>query len=74
MGAQGLELTVLGVGWLLGGGVGLGTLGYALLIGPIVHAVLPRVTVALAPLPEAGGTTGRRVRRRGLAAAPPPAR
>ncbi len=50
----GLELTVLVVGWLLGGGVGLGTVAYALLIGPIVHVVLPRVTVALSPAPSSG--------------------
>ncbi|MDQ2756077.1 MAG: hypothetical protein M3Y71_05870 [Actinomycetota bacterium] len=43
----GLELAVLVVGWLLGGGVGLGTVAYALLIGPIVQLVLPRVTVPL---------------------------
>lgn len=49
----GLELTVLVVGWLLGGGVGVGTMAYALLIGPIVHVVLPRVTVAL---PRSGAT------------------
>lgn len=29
-----LELSVLGVGWLLGGPVGIGTVAYALLIGP----------------------------------------
>ena len=36
-----LEVTVLGVGWLLGGTVGVGTLLYALAIGPIAHALLP---------------------------------
>lgn len=30
------------VGWLLGGDVGVGTLAFALLIGPMVHAALPR--------------------------------
>ncbi|HEY7719863.1 MAG TPA: hypothetical protein VH915_13965, partial [Pedococcus sp.] len=40
-----LELTVLGVGWLLGGVVGVGTVVYAVLIGPIVHVLLPRLTV-----------------------------
>ncbi|WP_345472103.1 hypothetical protein QMQ05_00450 [Glutamicibacter ectropisis] len=29
-----LELTVLGIGWLMGGPVGIGTVAYALLIGP----------------------------------------
>ncbi len=43
----GLELTVLGAGWLLGGPVGLGTLLYAMTIGPLVQFFLPRVTVSL---------------------------
>jgi uncharacterized membrane protein YczE len=41
-----LELTVLVVGWLLGGTVGIGTLLYAVAIGPIAHALLPLLTVA----------------------------
>ncbi len=40
-----LEVTVLAVGWLLGGTVGIGTLLYALAIGPIAHALLPVFTV-----------------------------
>jgi uncharacterized membrane protein YczE len=44
-----IELTVLGVGWLLGGVVGLGTVLYAVLIGPIVQVFLPALTVPLAP-------------------------
>ena len=43
----GLELMVLGAGWLLGGPVGLGTVLYAMTIGPLVQFFLPRVTVAL---------------------------
>ena len=43
----GLELTVLAVGWLLGGPVGLGTVLYAMTIGPLVQFFLPRVTVRL---------------------------
>ena len=42
-----LELTVLAVGWLLGGVVGVGTVLYALLIGPLVQFFLPRLTVDL---------------------------
>jgi uncharacterized membrane protein YczE len=42
-----LEVAVLAVGWLLGGGVGLGTVLYALAIGPLVHVLLPRLTVEL---------------------------
>ncbi|MGJ9414376.1 YitT family protein [Aeromicrobium sp. CF4.19] len=40
-----LELTVLVVGFVLGGTVGVGTVAYALAIGPVVQAVLPRVDV-----------------------------
>lgn len=40
-----LEVSVLAAGWVLGGTVGLGTVLYALAIGPIVHALLPRLTV-----------------------------
>jgi uncharacterized membrane protein YczE len=39
----GIELAVLLTGWLLGGSVGVGTVAYAVLIGPIVHLVLPRL-------------------------------
>ena len=40
-----LEVSVLGIGWLLGGTVGLGTVAYAVAIGPLVHLMLPRLTV-----------------------------
>jgi uncharacterized membrane protein YczE len=36
-----VEVTVLIAGWLLGGTVGIGTLAYALLIGPITHVTIP---------------------------------
>jgi uncharacterized membrane protein YczE len=36
----GLELLALSSGWLLGGTVGLGTLAFALLVGPAVHAAV----------------------------------
>ncbi|HJQ05424.1 MAG TPA: hypothetical protein VJ872_08270 [Nocardioides sp.] len=42
-----LELTVLAVGFLMGGTIGLGTVLYAVLIGPIVHELLPLATVRL---------------------------
>lgn len=38
-----IEMTVLGAGWLLGGTVGLGTLAYALAIGPLVGWFMPRL-------------------------------
>ena len=40
-----LEVSVLATGWLLGGTVGVGTVSYALAIGPLVHVLLPRLTV-----------------------------
>jgi uncharacterized membrane protein YczE len=43
----GLELSVLAIGWLLGGTVGVGTVVYALAIGPLVQFFLPLVTVRL---------------------------
>jgi uncharacterized membrane protein YczE len=50
-----LEVTVLVVGWLLGGVVGLGTVLYAVAIGPIVQVFLPLFTVPL-EVPGAGGS------------------
>lgn len=41
----GIELTVLAVGWGLGGTVGIGTVLYAVTIGPIVHWTLPFFTI-----------------------------
>ena len=43
-----IEVTVLAVGWLLGGSVGVGTVVYALAIGPLVHVLLPRFMVPAA--------------------------
>ncbi len=40
----GIEVCVVGAGWLLGGTAGVGTLAYALAIGPLVHLWLPRLT------------------------------
>ncbi len=47
-----LEVTVVVLGWLLGGAVGLGTVVYALGIGPLVQLALPVFAVRLPP-PEA---------------------
>jgi uncharacterized membrane protein YczE len=44
-----IEVVVLGAGWLLGGPVGLGTVLYAVTIGPLVQFFLPRLTVDLGP-------------------------
>lgn len=40
----GIEIAVLSVGWLLGGSVGLGTVLYALAIGPLTQFFLPFTT------------------------------
>ncbi|MCE1177675.1 MAG: hypothetical protein LWW86_01370 [Micrococcales bacterium] len=42
-----IEITVLVIGWFLGGIVGVGTVVYALLIGPSVQFFLPMLTVRL---------------------------
>jgi uncharacterized membrane protein YczE len=41
----GIEVTVLVTGWLLGGTVGVGTVAYALGIGPLVHFFVPRLAI-----------------------------
>jgi uncharacterized membrane protein YczE len=47
-----IELLVLGAGIALGGTAGIGTIAYALAIGPLVHLFLPKLTV-----PERGRVT-----------------
>ena len=48
-----IELTVLAVGLLMGGSVGIGTVAYALGIGPLVQFFLPLFTVPeRGPAPE----------------------
>jgi uncharacterized membrane protein YczE len=49
-----IELSVLAAGWLLGGTVGIGTVLYAVSIGPIVHLLLPRLTVWPSTRPRDG--------------------
>lgn len=41
-----IELSALGVGWFFGGTVGVGTVLFALAIGPLVHWLLPLLSVA----------------------------
>lgn len=53
-----IELTVLVAGWLLGGTVGVGTVAFALSIGPLVHVLSPRLAV-----PAAGGDLRHEVAR-----------
>jgi uncharacterized membrane protein YczE len=49
-----IEGTVLVLGWLLGGSVGLGTVAFALLIGPLINIALPifRVPERSRPTPD----------------------
>lgn len=49
-----IEIVVVVVGWLLGGVFGLGTVLYALAIGPLTQAMLPWFTVSLDHPPAAG--------------------
>ncbi|GAA3846098.1 membrane protein [Brevibacterium ammoniilyticum] len=44
-----IEVTVVAMGWALGGVVGIGTALYAVSIGPITQALLPFFTVELRP-------------------------
>jgi len=46
-----IEVVVVLAGWALGGTLGVATVLYTLAIGPLVHPLLPRLTV---PRPEAG--------------------
>ena len=50
-----IELSVLAMGFALGGTVGVGTVAYALSIGPLTHVLLPRLTVT-APHATNGST------------------
>jgi uncharacterized membrane protein YczE len=44
-----IEVTVLSIGWVLGGQVGVGTVAFALLIGPMVNLTLPLLVVPVGP-------------------------
>jgi uncharacterized membrane protein YczE len=52
-----LEVTVVVIGLLLGGALGLGTVVYALAIGPLAQLMLPWCTVDVAPRAPASGTS-----------------
>ena len=45
-----IEVAVVALGWLLGGTLGVATVLYALAIGPLVHALLPRLSVEVPPM------------------------
>jgi uncharacterized membrane protein YczE len=59
----GIEVAVVLTGWLLGGTLGVATVLYAVAIGPLVHLLLPPLTV-----PTTAGDPPRHQRRRGAAA------
>ena len=40
-----IEVVVVAVGWALGGTFGVGTVVFALVIGPLIQVFLPRLTV-----------------------------
>lgn len=48
----GIEITVLVIGWVLGGTVGVGTVAYALGIGPLAHFFVPRLAIGPAVVKE----------------------
>ncbi|MCU1527652.1 MAG: hypothetical protein JWP75_1415, partial [Frondihabitans sp.] len=52
-----VEGSVLLTGWLLGGSVGIGTVAFAVLVGPLVGRTIPWLTVPKAPRPENAGNT-----------------
>ncbi|MEQ4301959.1 hypothetical protein ABNF97_11315 [Plantactinospora sp. B6F1] len=65
-----IELTVLGTGWLLGGTVGVGTVLYALAVGPITQTCL-RWFAYRSTAERAGPSLGRAVSRAGRRPARP---
>lgn len=46
-----IEIAVVGIGFLLGGKVGIGTIAYALMIGPLAQFFLPKLTIRPLSLP-----------------------
>jgi uncharacterized membrane protein YczE len=54
-----IEVTVLTIGWILGGQVGIGTVAFALLVGPLVNLTLPLLAVPMGPPPAGPPPAGR---------------
>ena len=50
-----LEVSVVVIGWLLGGTVGVGTVAYAVCIGPLAHVFVPFFTRDRVPAPVLEG-------------------
>ncbi|SCF01136.1 Uncharacterized membrane protein YczE [Micromonospora chokoriensis] len=53
-----IEVTVLALGWLLGGTVGLGTVAYALAIGPLAQLFIPLFAVPEAATSDQAAADG----------------
>jgi uncharacterized membrane protein YczE len=49
-----IEVSVVVIGWLLGGTFGLGTIVYAVAVGPLVHPLLPLLRASERAAPAAG--------------------
>ena len=62
-----IEVTVVATGWLLGGTLGLGTVLYAVAIGPLVQVLLPRLSLS----PAVRLSSAARPTRPGDAPSPP---
>lgn len=65
-----VELTVLVTGFLLGGTIGVGTLLYALAIGPIMHVTVPALTIGRGRGRQLSGSAGSAEAGRGGPGAP----
>jgi uncharacterized membrane protein YczE len=50
-----LEVSVVVIGWLLGGTVGIGTVAYAVCIGPLAHVFVPFFRRGRVPAPVLEG-------------------
>jgi uncharacterized membrane protein YczE len=50
-----IEVAVVATGWLLGGTLGIGTVVYAIAIGPLVQVLLPRLSVSPVSTPTRTG-------------------
>ena len=65
----GIELIVLAAGWLLGGNVGIGTVAFALLIGPLCGYTIPLFAITRAERSERADAPRGRAPRRNAGAA-----
>jgi uncharacterized membrane protein YczE len=57
-----IEVSVLAIGWALGGDVGVGTVVYALTIGPLAHRFIPMLAIPMRRRDGPAVTAGGRLR------------